>query len=197
MINIFHKYRKIDEKLFTLVLSSCKTLSFSWNDSLTKSTDCQSCYIYIQQYFIWRVNGHWHNYNPIDFILFFSGIIGLSIDIFPKPDAVGNIGGNLIITSTIIKTNAESWYSFLFFVNSNTCFATFLQGSSQCKHLFADCPGFGYTCNFTHFNLMINGITMDHDGMTVEGRLSESGNGTPIKTETTIIKVYGQWNISL
>ncbi|CAC5371766.1 unnamed protein product [Mytilus coruscus] len=116
---------------------------------------------------------------------------GLSVSISPYPVAV-EAGGDVIVTSTITKTESESWKAFIFYVHdkevTSACRGAFYSTSIECNDVFGCSLGFGFNCNYTHFNLLINNIRTALIGVSIYAEVT-SGSSSKSNSITTIIQL--------
>ncbi|CAC5383868.1 unnamed protein product [Mytilus coruscus] len=117
---------------------------------------------------------------------------GLSVNIYPTP-ALVEVGDSLEFSSTITKTDNESWKSFEFFVNSGALAAPcggMFKKFNTCFDAFG-CPfGFNFNCNFTHFNLRINNVNASLLRWSIFARVTmESNEIIPSNTLQIPVKV--------
>lgn len=125
---------------------------------------------------------------------FITDVNGLSVDISPIPASV-IVGDNLIVTSTIIKTVSETWKAFTFYISNgdgySACGGTFTVPSA-CTDFFG-CPyGFGFTCNYTHFNLLINNVGMLLLGLSIYAEVTFT-NSFKVNSKSTTLEIISKY----
>lgn len=124
---------------------------------------------------------------------------GLSVDISPIP-ATAIAGDNLIVTSVITKTETESWKAFVFYVfdsgNTQACGGAPYTAPAACSDIFGCSYGFSFSCNYTHFSLLLNNVTILFKGFSIYAEVTIAGSPT-VKSVTTTIIVKSEYHYKL
>lgn len=118
----------------------------------------------------------------------------LSVNILPK-QAVVNSGEGLTISSTITKSATESWKTFVFRTKEGTaieaCRGAAYSSSAACNDIFGCTSKIksSFTCNYTHFNLLIDDINISLSGLVIYAEVTYGSSGAQTTSNSTTIQV--------
>lgn len=137
-----------------------------------------------------------HGVTSFNKYFLFTGVNSLFVNITPIPASV-IAGDNLTVTSTITKTDLETWKAFIFYVVNkgiySACRGVPYSTNAACTDIFG-CPyGFGFTCNYTHFNLQLNNVDMQLLGFSIYGEVTFTSS-PKVTSSTTAIEIKGEFH---